>query len=424
MLPNSGQEAHLTFISDLSAHSVLLQHELYKRTYKKQPFEIEPAYTWEQPPGFINKPPELIVETDENTSEICMLNEDCLLHLFKFLDIDSLVNMADVCKLFNRLLHQQYFPRIRNYEVNCNDDLTITLAKVRRSLICIGSYITDLTYKAKYEEIETYVFDEYRYEDFGYTTKFLSIIAQNVGKNIRRAYFEYGFDNDNRIMMIAPILQHLKSLEIADRTESFYFDIDFCTLCPNLTEFKVNLDMPMIVGCKSWPSLRSFSVKNNKQLNAETLISFIQQNPQITCLEFDIFDDNRLLFLAIAEHLPTLKNLTIANNNSNSFSARRTVDSFDFIKKLPLLKVLKVNQILVNDETLISIVCFTRQLKALHIQECEINISNELILKLFNVLKRCRNKSDDALQLYLEKSDLEKLYIATNGEFEGYLQLK
>lgn len=465
-------EAHVTFVSDRSAYLMLLQHEFDKKVYKSQPFEIEPADSWLQPLEIVNQRQESThdMDVDENTSEIFKLNEDCLLHVFQFLDLDSLVNVADVCKMFNRLSHQHCFPRIRKYAVCNDDDSKFTLAKLRRTLLCIGSHITDLTYDVDYDENE----------GPGHTSKFLRVITQNVGSNIRRARFAFNLDKDNRTQILTPILRELESLEIEDRDEDSSYDIDFQILCPNLIEFTVNMDMTLIACCKSWPSLRSLSVKNNESMTTTTLISFIKQNPQLICLEFAIDRSNKtLLILAVTKYLSRFEKLTIhVNTTYQSFFARNftilsnlpllreinlenlpksTLKSIlnhlptftslrkislicgwrddakiedygqslvGLVKKLPLLEELKLKRITIDEDIFVEVISIAHQLKALNVQDCGLVISDETISKLVDALKVSRNESKDALQLFLNKNDLIKLDAIKWKSIERLLQLK
>ncbi|XP_055304312.1 uncharacterized protein LOC129569491 [Sitodiplosis mosellana] len=462
-------EAHVTFASSQSAYFVKLQHDYDKKTNKDQAYEIELADSWEQPPETINQPPEDAMEVDdEQTSKIFMLNEKCLLHLFQFLDLDSLVNLADVCKMFNRLLHQHCFPCIRKYEVTSGPEFV--LSKVRRTLLCIGNHITDLKFKAVCDYKKNYTKDS-----VGRTSKFLRVIAQNVGVNVRRASLSFNFKADNRIKAIAPILRTLESLEIEDREGDIYYDIDFQALCPNLIDFTVNMEMSMMAYCKPWPSLRSLSVKRNMESCEQTLLSFVQQNPQLTCLKLgyritftisftkyltnleklsiflyndecriaEDFDGTGTLpslrkikmdgldgcnLKGAIDQLSTLQNLRKISLYSYSFEGSEIKDYSESLvnlaKKLPLLEQLNLRGIPVNADILVNIVLVGRQLKVLHIYSCQLDFSDELIVKLVETLKVSRKETGDALQLCLGQKDLDKLDASKSKAFERYLHLK
>lgn len=471
ILSDKDVEAHVTFVSDRSAYLMLLQHEFDKKMYKSQPFDIEPADSWHQPPETINQEQESTrdMDVEESTPEIFKLNEDCLLHVFRFLDLDSLVNVANVCKMFSRLSLQHCFPRIRKYAVRNDDDPDFTLARLRRTMLCIGSHITELSYDVEYDEDD----------GPGHTSKFLRVIAQNVGSNIRRARLAFNLDKDNRTQTLAPILRELESLEIEDRDEGSSYDIDFQTLCPKLIEFTVNMDMPMVASCKPWPSLRSLSVKNNMWMTTTTLISFIKQNPQLTCLEFAIDRSNKtLLILAVTKYLSRFQKLTIVNTVNESFFGRNftslsnlpllreinleklatnslksilnhlptftnlrkislscswcaDADTEDYAhslvglaKKLPLLEELKLERITIDEDTVVEIISIAHQLKALNIQDCRLTISDETIPKLVDALNASRHESKDALHLILNKKELMKLDTTKWKAIERRLQLK
>ena len=468
----------MTFISDRSACLAQSHYQLVNMMNKVQPYEVRLANTWEQPSEIVDPPPEqcMEVDDDEQTSKIFKLNEDCLLHLFKFLDLVSLVNMADVCKLFNRLLHQYSFPRFRTYSVLCHRKNT--LAQTRRELLCIGRHISDLSFRADYDHKKEGNTRNHCVDN-GRSSKFLKVIAQSVGHNIRRAYFNFGFCDVNRIATITPLLQNLESLQIGDWTEQPANDIDFPALCPNLIEFKVDILMPMRVYCKPWPSLRNLSVVRNYKLQPETLVYIFLQNPQLTCLEFGVYDGNYgTLFTVITNQLSGLEKLMIVinqrgrNNFAGDFndlgelhllreftlsglrmgSLKGIIDHLaifsnlreirligDYVyleirnyeqslvnlaQKLSLLEELKLVRIPVKEETLVDIVRFSRKLKVLRIHDCKLIFSDDLIFKLVDAMKCHRQESNQALQLMLPKEDSDKLDPVQNGEFERYLQIK
>ncbi|XP_055300190.1 uncharacterized protein LOC129567385 [Sitodiplosis mosellana] len=214
--------ALVSFASDHMAHSMQLQHDFDKKTGIKQPFQVRPADTFEQPQSKTNLPPKKVFKVDEQTSKMCMLNEDCLLHLFKFLDLNSLVNMADVCKMFNGLLHKYSFPHIKKYEFK--HDIFDTrkfnptllpklLERMRRTLHCVGRHITDLTIEVGNRTSEWIS----AHDSAG---GFWGILAEYVGTNLRQAYWQIGeshlslLEREEEIAKIAPILRHLEHLRI------------------------------------------------------------------------------------------------------------------------------------------------------------------------------------------------------------------
>lgn len=462
----------MTFASDRSAYLVQLQHEFDREARKHQPFRIEPADTWQQPHENDNRLRRRSIPNspiDEREPEMFKLNEDCFLHLFKFLDLDSLVNLSEVCKMFHKLIHSHCFPRIKRFEVNNDgDSIPMPLAKMRRTLLCIGPHITDLKYKNN-----VYAGDSYR------KTKFLETLVQNVGTKIRRAQFlSNSICEDNRISVIAPILKHLESLEIYDINYDLSYDVDFEALCPNLVELKLKMNMRFDNCCKPWARLQHLTMLNNEYLNTMTFVSFVEQNPQLRTLEFDIFDaDIRLQ--NVANSLPMLQKLTLDSVDSNlagwnfvhlsklqhlteinlltldyqhlrgiidclatftglqriSLHAYRPEEEeedgeldyerslIDLAQRLPHLQEFTMRFVAVIQQTLVDFVRFSSQLQIFHIHWCIKSISDELILNLVNVIKLFKPQQNEPLKLFVNPADLIKLHIARNEEVRRYLRI-
>ncbi|XP_031635013.1 uncharacterized protein LOC116348241 [Contarinia nasturtii] len=460
MVANKTSEAYVTFVSDRNAYLAYLQCKYSKKDGARQRFDVQPANTWEQPQERTNDASfQNDMDVDKYNPEIFALNEDCLLHMCKFLDLDSLVSLAYVCKKFHTLLHQRWFPNIRKYVLK-NEGVR-TLAKVRRTMLCIGRHITDLSYESDYDE------------EVNRTPKYLEVIAQNVGPQIRRAYLSLEFNRDDCISILKPMLQHLESLRVNDFNEDQpTYDIDFHALCPNLVEFEVNVEMPMIACCKPWSSLKCISVPP-WTMKTKTFISFIKQNPQLTSLHFDLPETNKRI-VAVNTYLPALEKLSIRFRSSitlvaknfaclngqklseikvtdlsseqiqsvishlSTFKSLRKIcvsmsssnsinscsESLINLAKLPHLIDLTLSYISFDGSTLLDIIRFGCQLGTLYIENDVLIFTDELISNIVEVCKNHRPSSSGALHLYLRKYVLTKLHVYQNKEFERYLQLK
>lgn len=452
----------------------MLQYEFDREAKRQQPFSIRPADTWEQPSVLTLQQKNTgqgrneIPVNYENTSKMFKLNEDCLLHLFQYLDLDSLVNLSEVCQLFHKLLHRHLFPQIQTFELkNLHDIIKMPLSKLRRTLRCIGSHIVDLKYTCNI------------YGDLSLSSRFLETIAQHVGRNLRRAKFlDSLICNREQIAIIAPILGNLESLEINDLNHDFDYDVDFEELCPNLIELKLKINMRLMRCCKPWSRLQRLSITNNEYLNTFTFLSIIEQNPQLTCLEFDIFDPE-IRLRAIANHLPMLQKLTLEAVNANlgawhfvhldrlehlseinlltleyehlrgifdclaTFVGLRriSVHAFrpeeeeedgeqdyersliDLARGLPHLEYFAVRSIAMTENTLVELIRIAIALKTLHVHWCHLVPSDALILNILNVLKCHRIQPNEPLKLFLNPGDLIGLHIKRNEEVQQHVQI-
>lgn len=95
----------MTFVSDQSA-DFAQSYLSMKWNDDNEQFFVRPACTLEQPQDLNNRTPV------QQQPSMLGLNNNALLHIFKFLDLDSALNMAEVCILFEELLDQHYFPHV------------------------------------------------------------------------------------------------------------------------------------------------------------------------------------------------------------------------------------------------------------------------------------------------------------------------
>lgn len=473
ILPKKESEACVTFVHDLNAYLALLQHEFNREARKQQPFFIRPANTWEQPQQQQQQQQnqEQNLSNDENPPEMFRLNEDCFLHLFKYLDRDSLVNLSEVCTLFHKLLKRYCFPTIHKFELNnIHDVITMPLSKMRRTLRCIGTHITDLKYKCDI------------YGDLNISCRFLEIMVLHIGQNLRRARFlDSHICYNDQISIIAPILRNLSSLEITDMNHDLDYDVDFEELCPDLIELKLNLNMRLIKCCKPWNRLRHLTITNNEFLNTITFISLIEQNTQLESLEFDVFDPD-IRLRTIGNHLTMLQKLTLEAVHSNlgawhfvhlnrlehlseinlltleyehlrgifdclaTFQGLRVISVhayrpeyeedeiddeqdyerslIDLAKQLPHLQHFAIRSIAITEKTLVHFIRYAIALQSLHVHWCHLTPSDALILNITSMLKLNRGEQPtELLKLYLNPGDLIGLRTKRNEDVQRYLQI-
>lgn len=435
---------------------------------------MTPADTWMQPQMTIaadvsesNRMDD--DDDDDNVPAFFKLNEDCILELFKYLNFDSLVNMSQVCKQFHRLLHQHCFPRYREYSIdNGSSSIPMPLAKVRRSLICIGPYVTELKFK-------WHDFDCYKRSQ-----RFLEKIGQYVGKNIRCLRLNNILLGERQIPAIKRILAQLETLEIIVYNPDFDLDLDFKVLCPNLRKLKLLENMQLIRCCKPWPQLKHLSIVGNEYMVLNTFRLFIEQNPQLTCLKFTAYHaDERLQ--AVAQHLPNVEKLTILPSFPN-LSALNIVylSSLQHLTTLNLmyldendvngilqcltrftgLRVLKLHVLFDgNDEdghfepnqqhiislaqdlphlerfctryikwkesTVIDLIRFASQLQALHIHWCDLPTTNSMVWKIVKTLQthRPQQQQSKPLQLFVNPSEVIGLQMINDQDLLRYLNV-
>lgn len=445
ILPTGKCEAYVTFENDRNAYLAVAHNELERKS-SSHIINIQPADTWVQPQSICADEIPTTNQMDiENMSDFFRLNEDCILELTKYLDLESLVNLSNVCKLLHRLLHQYCFPRYRVYSIRNGSSVPIPLAKVRRTLMCIGPYITELNF---------------RWHDLDFNNRlqrFLDKMGQYVGQNIRVVRFHCLLIDDQCILAIKNILQRLDTLELLVNNQGFELDLDFIEVCPNLRKLKLLENNRLVRCCKPWPQLKHLSMIGNGRFILPKFRLLLEHNPQLTCLKFTArHADDRLQ--AITQHLPNLQKLTILSSNPDisatnivslsslqhlttlnlmyldedeldgileclthftglrvlklhlSFNGKDKDGHFEpnqaamisLAQDLPHLEKFCTRYIKWEESTLINFIRFASQLQAMHIHWCDLPITNLRLVKIVKVLRRNRPQPQSKpLQLFV-----------------------
>lgn len=216
-----------------------------------------------------------------SATPIPQLNDDCLLKIFSYLDVHTLVHTAETCNRFGYLVTQQ-----TRRKINFRFPPT-TFASMEKCLKLFGPDVTHLTL------------------DFGQSDSSVisrkALTAQNKPM-ILRIYRKIRQLIDVKVLTclriesmvvtpaifaaIKPLLSRLtvlkiKSLRCAEAEEEF----EFPAVCTQLTKLKligtILLDKSAAV---HWPSLTNLSILDNYNLRATTMNSFLSKNPQLTRL--------------------------------------------------------------------------------------------------------------------------------------------
>lgn len=336
----SANAAYVTYADDRNAYLAVAHNELEGRRINRV-FNIQPADTWKQP-AQQNTSCEAIEIDEEITPAFFCLNEDCILEIFKYVDFDGLVNLSEVCKLFHRLLHSHFFPRYRTFVVENNSSkMSMPLAKMRRSLMCIGPYISELK------------FWWYEFDHNNRLKRFLDILGQLIGKNIRRVCFRDTVLTDEHIPAIQDILIRLETLEITVYNPDYDLDLDFGVTCPKLRKLKLLENMQLNRICRPWPTLEHLSIVGNEYMVLNTFRSFLQQNPQLKCLKFTAYHANERI-RTVAQHLPNVEKLTILPSFPN-------LTALNIVYLSSLKNLTKLNLMYLDESDLNDILqCLTR----------------------------------------------------------------
>lgn len=218
-MKNGKFEFYVTFASDRSAalaftFNVSENSLLYKESEQKKWF-VEPANTWLQPleqsvaHGSQNAASFDVDHrslNDEMKPPLLQLNDDCLNHLFKFCDLEALINLSQVCKTFNKLLREnKCFRQFHTLQICVNDlseDKYTTLGIARKKLIRTGKHIKKLAFEFDDSAINMNL------------QRYLEKIGQYVGENVRELAINDVCLAKEHLHVLKTILKRLTVLKI------------------------------------------------------------------------------------------------------------------------------------------------------------------------------------------------------------------
>lgn len=325
-------EAYVLFDDSQAALQAFLA---YRNGVKSSPnlLYIVPANTWHQPNSI-----SLVNEIDPARCFMLELNDDCLLELFKYLDLDALVKMAFVCKRFQNLLKRYTFPKVKAYTTFIYHG---TLRVIRQTMKCIGPHLDHLflRYQNHGNNPENHLECEHEERT---TYKVLQNISSNLTKlTIRMTQGQK--PSENLLQIFLPVFSQITFLE---------WDVDSdCETIQNLRNFCSNLESLVIIKRKytcthehevaelHWPSLKYLKIfQCTAELNSvcqQFFILFIEKNPQIKCLKLTNVSDN--LFQAITQFSQSIEYLELLQNSD--FCGVQSKSILDLLCNLMNLRV-------------------------------------------------------------------------------------
>lgn len=290
---------------------------------------IVPADTWKQPAAAYLRP------MDDDHISLNVLNEYCLLELFAFFDLPTLIDMCNLCERFRVIIDKRIFPKFSkiqfDFRRHTRAQLPTSIAAYREMLMHVGRHI----------EEATIYFD--MYEEPANTTRIIDLFTKYVGDKLDRLEL-------NRVPMTArayqqftPIFRRIKHLKwIFD--ESLDEEIDFVHICPNVRKLYFDLVMRFDINAAHWPALEEAYLNIYDFTSYESFPLFFQNNTQLKCLTMNANTyDYEELIEPICENLVNLERLTI------SYAVQGQAIEFESLIKLTKLKSFKVKFLALDD---------------------------------------------------------------------------
>lgn len=278
------------------------------------------------------------------------LNEDCLLKLFEYCGIETLLTLCDVCQMLRDLIITTVLPKVKEYDccLYCDGDRSKKIIKT------IGPYLTRL-------DIKCYEF--FRKENY---ESYLKDFAVNIGENIREMTLILPDFPSGLIDILAPSFKRLESLKICTRYNKQKNDIDFRAACPNLLHFYMGMETTFAANTGKWGRLESFSMGDNchKSITKTTLLEFMSNNPQLKRLKIST-RDGVWKISDVIDRLPNLEQWTIMHDGGDFKADVHFLDDFKHLVDLRIMRIPTV-----NFDAIVAELPKCRKLRHLKLQAC------------------------------------------------------
>lgn len=431
--------------------------------------------TWQQP--FSACEYDSLTKSDDggqaDEPEIFKLPDDCLHEIVKRCDLESLVNLFQVCKRFNKLFMKQtgglsdvHFRRFQTLQIKaCGSNMGThdTIAMVRKYMRRVGPFVQRLSIRC----------DELHQE---FLHRYLAIINAHLNEKLYELKL-INVDVDMHMQFLQPILRRIKVLITDNVVPDFHTDLE--NYCPNLTSLEIkrlgnpatrsdgifeshfrDLDHINAVLFSKIPTLQHLSI--GFHMSFRNFLVFSQTNSHLKTLKFVCHDDRMLRLLYLFGGLEQLeiegvKSLLLTNfrqlHDLNCLALQfessfydeiiRTFPETDelrelklktigatanqealvnLIDRLPQLENLHLYGVLINATIVIDIIRTAGKLKTFHFSEFGGNFEHSLVQHVANIYESEHRQGP--LKLFIT-SDMENKDKKTliNGADQRFVKL-
>lgn len=284
--------AYITYVDSMSVYRAL-------RSAKglKSGLQIIPADTWKQPAW-----PEPLPSLDDHHVSLNVLNEYCLLEIFAYFDLQTLIHLCKLCDRFSAIIHQRVFPRFKKmqFDFRRRAPITLSISSFRESLLHIGRHITDATI----------YFD--MYEDPPNAVRIIDVFTKYVGESLERLELNRVQITERAFHQLKPLLGCVKELKWIYDNLMGEHEIDFVHACPKVQKLYFDHTMRFDINADHWPSLEEAYLDIFDFVYGESYPLFFKNNAQMKRLTMvaNTYDYEELIE-PICEFLVNLEQLTI-----------------------------------------------------------------------------------------------------------------
>lgn len=285
--------AYITYVDSMSVFRALRSSKGLKGG-----LQIVPADTWKQPAYNETR----LQPLDNQQISLNILNEYCLLEIFTYFDLQTLIQLCNLCDRFSAIIHQRIFPKFKkmHFDFRRRAKVQQTISSFRETLLHIGPYIVDATI----------YFD--MYEDPPNAVRIIDIFTKYVGESMERLELNRVQITERGFHQLKPIFGRIKELKWIFDELMGEFEIDFVHACPKVQKLYFDHTMRFDINADRWPSLQEAYLDIFDFVYGESYPLFFKNNAQLKRLTMvaNTYDYEDLIE-PICEYLVNLEQLTI-----------------------------------------------------------------------------------------------------------------
>lgn len=333
----STQYAIVTFTSSNSAYQAQEKVNIHSSNYVIRGYFPTPS----SPP---NEDEGAVGAASETTSSLSDLNDDCLLHVLRMCDIESLANCHDVCLRLRILVLIE--KSHRNLEhITFRIAPTADMPRMIKLLPFIGPHVR--TFNLRFQ--------------FSHKPANIIEILYYIGHHLKHNLENLSIDHvllQMEMFQSTEFWSRLRTFKLRNYNYDFDYDINVRDSIPNLIKLKMTQNMVFeLNSLGQWKHLENLSIHGNQFMIGGTFLRFCENNPQLKTLSIQS-DDMDTVLVGIEHSLPNIEKLSLYN----SFPSL-TFSNLRFLRNLSNLTRLKL--MLLENEHILDILNLVCDLKAL-----------------------------------------------------------
>lgn len=282
--------------------------------------------------------------SEPNGTSMTDLNDDCLLGIFNYMDLDTLTQVSNACTRFHHLIDENFFSRYKTIVFNFNRNIAwrkahrveknvelTTLSKMRNQLLAVGQYVTDARF----------IFNESMQFHLPHIMRVMDVFTGLLGDNVESLTVVGVTMTQRMSVQFRPILKRLKYLEWRTHDFNPFYKCDLVNLCKNVVTLELSVGLGWVDTVNNWEKLENVRFQYISYEEREEYVTFLKNNPNLKSYRFCSYNINDKLFY-IALHLKHLEKLVVDDITEEIQAS--TLTNVIYMKNLKTLKLLDMHE--------------------------------------------------------------------------------